>query len=254
MVSRSEAVFPLLGELQDASDRYREEGNRAAAIKDTAEALRLYSLSLQADGSNVKSRNNRAQMLLSAGRFRESLEDSALVLAAEPGNAKALFRSAQALEGLQRPQEAVAMYDQMLAIDPGNTSAALGRKKLLAGLSPPQGSANKGISVLPESTASRASATGPASLSGVPVNKSVIASPPVVVQSKSPVSAEARAKPLKVPLTVPTKEPAVPTTLPVSVYELERVWRGLRGRADLFAAYLRTFKKSTFKKVHVDIS
>jgi hypothetical protein len=32
-------------------------------------------------------------------------------------------------------------------------------------------------------------------------------------------------------------------------FRFERVWRGLKGRPDLFAEYLGCFKKSTFKKV-----
>ena len=47
------------------------------------------------------------------------------------------------------------------------------------------------------------------------------------------------------------RTPEVPTTPPNTVYELERTWRGLRGRADLFAVYLSCFKKSTFKKVRL---
>lgn len=34
-----------------------------------------------------------------------------------------------------------------------------------------------------------------------------------------------------------------------SFKRFERVWRGLKGRADLFAQYVGSFKKSTFKKV-----
>ena len=41
----------------------------------------------------------------------------------------------------------------------------------------------------------------------------------------------------------------VPTEPPKTVYELERIWRGLRSRPDLFAQYLKCFKKTTFSKV-----
>ncbi|CAN0069537.1 unnamed protein product, partial [Phaeothamnion confervicola] len=41
----------------------------------------------------------------------------------------------------------------------------------------------------------------------------------------------------------------VPTTPPTTAYELERVWRNIKTRPELLAAYLRTFKPSTFKKV-----
>ena len=43
------------------------------------------------------------------------------------------------------------------------------------------------------------------------------------------------------------KDPAVPSEPPKTLYELERIWRGLKTRQDLFARYLLTFTKSTFK-------
>jgi hypothetical protein len=42
---------------------------------------------------------------------------------------------------------------------------------------------------------------------------------------------------------------ALPTEPPTTLYELERIWRTLKGRPDLFARYLRTFKTTTLKKV-----
>jgi len=47
----------------------------------------------------------------------------------------------------------------------------------------------------------------------------------------------------------PLSMAAAPTEPPKTVYELERVWRGLKSRPELFAAYIGCFKKSTFKKV-----
>jgi tetratricopeptide (TPR) repeat protein len=46
--------------------------------------------------------------------------------------------------------------------------------------------------------------------------------------------------------------PSLPEELPKTVYELERIWRGLKGHPELFAAYLAAFKLSTFKKVFND--
>ena len=45
------------------------------------------------------------------------------------------------------------------------------------------------------------------------------------------------------------KEPVVPTEPPRTLYELERTWRGLKIRPDLFARYVQTFTKATFKNV-----
>jgi tetratricopeptide (TPR) repeat protein len=43
--------------------------------------------------------------------------------------------------------------------------------------------------------------------------------------------------------------PEVPTEAPKTVYELERIWRGLKSNPERFAQYLSLFKKSTCKKV-----
>jgi tetratricopeptide (TPR) repeat protein len=42
---------------------------------------------------------------------------------------------------------------------------------------------------------------------------------------------------------------AAPSQPPKTLYELERVWRGLKSRPDLFAQYLQTFTRSTFREV-----
>jgi len=42
---------------------------------------------------------------------------------------------------------------------------------------------------------------------------------------------------------------AAPSDPPKTLYELERVWRGLKSRPELFAAYVQCFKKGTWKRV-----
>jgi hypothetical protein len=49
------------------------------------------------------------------------------------------------------------------------------------------------------------------------------------------------------PTQTAKRAPVVPTDPPKTLYELERVGRGLKNRPDLLAQYLSTFKKSTFK-------
>jgi tetratricopeptide (TPR) repeat protein len=66
-------------------------------------------------------------------------------------------------------------------------------------------------------------------------------SPSVVSRSPSSLSKE--------PKRVVVATPTIPTEPPKTVYELERVWRGLKNHSALFAQYLAIFKKSTFKKV-----
>lgn len=70
-------------------------------------------------------------------------------------------------------------------------------------------------------------------------------SPPTAPQQNVKSAEKAKKSPIKA-------APSVPEELPKTVYELERIWRGLKGHPELFAAYLTTFKLSTFKKVFND--
>jgi RNA polymerase II-associated protein 3 len=71
---------------------------------------------------------------------------------------------------------------------------------------------------------------------------------PAPKPSPSPSTHSSNASPGAIKRVI-VKNPAVPTEAPKTVYELERVWRGLKNHPDLFADYLKIFKKSTFKKV-----
>lgn len=226
----SEKGKGLLAWLAAESDRLKDTGNSAAGISDTEEALRLYSLSLEADPSNIRSRNNRSQMLLKLGRFEECFADTQIVLERDATNVKALFRGAQACEGLSKFEKAAGFYDRILAAEPANASASINRKKLDEKLK-----SVKSASI--RETHSEENA--------VEAEESV--EKPTKPASSSSLSAKV-AKKLQ-GISLKAKEPEVPSAPPTTVYELERVWRGLRGRADLFALYLLTFKKATFKKV-----
>jgi hypothetical protein len=66
--------------------------------------------------------------------------------------------------------------------------------------------------------------------------------------ARSPASAPSSLskEPKRITLSAP---PPVPSEPPKTVYELERVWRGLKNHPSLFAEYLCLFKRSTFKRV-----
>jgi hypothetical protein len=66
--------------------------------------------------------------------------------------------------------------------------------------------------------------------------------------ARSPASAPSSLskEPKRITLSAP---PPVPSEPPKTVYEFERVWRGLKNHPSLFAEYLCLFKRSTFKRV-----
>jgi tetratricopeptide (TPR) repeat protein len=67
--------------------------------------------------------------------------------------------------------------------------------------------------------------------------------------SSSPAAGKKASGKSPTPTKRVSKRPTVPTDAPRTVYELEKVWRALKGYPDLFSQYLSCFKKSTYKKV-----
>jgi tetratricopeptide (TPR) repeat protein len=251
MAQSSPAADALETWLVAESCRLKDLGNAAAGISDHSEAVRLYSASLEADQSNLKARNNRAQMLLSLSRYEECVQDVVEVLKFEPDNVKAIFRAGQAYEGLNRLQDAEDMYSRVLAIDSRHVSAINLKNKLhdkikanrpTQSLTPTAKELSKAPKVSGE-IKSKISITGASELKDSHTS---------LTESKElPVRAERIESKVARKVQGMTLKPEVPDVPPTTVYELERVWRGLRGRADLFAKYLCIFKKVTFKKVDI---
>ena len=216
----SPSVHDLLQWLKYESDRLKDEGNKAASIGDNREALRLYSASLDAHPENFKAMNNRAQMYLGLGQNEMALRDAIQVIQEDPYNVKACYRAAQANEQLGNLEQAKSFCSKVLEIDKANSSAALLLQKI-----------NDRLKSSVENTTVN-SVDDPSQVGESSHNK-----------TKVPTKISKKLEGIKL------RTPEVPTTPPNTVYELERTWRGLRGRADLFAVYLSCFKKSTFKKV-----
>lgn len=96
-------------------------------------------------------------------------------------------------------------------------------------------SASSPLALTKAATAGEGDASSPSSPS-VPASSTT-----VTTSTRSPAASKGGALP---PLT-----PSIPEDPPKTAYELERIWRGVKDRPDLFANYIRCFKKSTFKNV-----
>jgi tetratricopeptide (TPR) repeat protein len=234
----------LNGWLCEESNRFKDEGNKAASLSDYEVAARLYSKSLEADPTNTKSRNNRAQMLLSLSRPLDALSDATLVFKSEPSNAKAAFRAGHSCQLLGRNDEAMKWFDAALVIEPGNVSAQAMRKKLLA--TSPQTQTQTTVPSVKKEKISIVETFSPSQCKQES-DDDVKITKPKAERLETKVARKLES------ITQKAKAPEVPTTPPATVYEMERVWRGLRGRADLFASYLACFKKSTFRKVKLKL-
>ena len=160
--------------------------------------------------------NNRSQMYLSLGMGDEALRDATEVFKWDPSNVKAAYRAAQANELLGNFHQARDFYLKVLEIDRNHSSAVLLLQKIDDRLKRP-------VDTVSEHSTSEERI-------------------PSTIASKSVPKYQKKLESIRM------RTPDIPTVPPSTAYELERTWRGLRGRADLFATYLSCFKKSTFRK------
>jgi tetratricopeptide (TPR) repeat protein len=97
----------------------------------------------------------------------------------------------------------------------------------------------------PVQTLPASAGSGSAVKSSPSTPQSTSRSPATAAATSSPASHSK--DPTKRMISVAT--PTLPTEPPKTVYELERVWRGMKNHPALFGQYLRLFKRTTFKKV-----
>lgn len=167
-------------------------------------------------------------------------------------NAKAFYRRAIARKNLRKYATAMEDICTLLFIEPQNKEAAKEKMEIEDLLMLP---------TAPRSAKGEKPPTPPPAevLPGMSVRSTVTKkkeistpAPPKALSEQSPQQKPA-AKTKTTPTSTPKlRAPAVPTEPPATLYELERIWRGLKNYPDLFAAYLKTFKKSTFKRVLKD--
>jgi tetratricopeptide (TPR) repeat protein len=203
--------------------------------------------------------------------------------------AKALFRRGSAYRGINTTdslQLALLDFSNLLALEPNNKEAAsekLRTEKLVKERQQVQSTVKSDkkkstaseVSSSPSpapSLSSSSSSFAPGMTEVKSVRKAATASSddkPIAsaVKGEEPFAQENKAQEASKPDTsapskkkpvssgrasIPVKEPSLPSELPKTVYELERVWRGLKSRPDLFVQYVSSFKKNTFKKVFTD--
>lgn len=264
-----------------ASETLKDQGNAAMKKDDFALAVQLYTQALAADPTNVNALSNRAQAHLKLNNFKEAEADAHEVVTKSPSGAsivqKALYRRAMARKGLggSRLQDALADLQQLIKDDPSNESF----KKALAQLKRDMAPINVNVKAPSSSSPSGV----PKAVSSPPTQPSSVSAPGLGLKalkstkydkprdggaepaalSKATGANEAQAAeeietpsgagPTKTkkkgPVKVALKAPEVPIDPPKTLYELERVWRGLKDHPSLFAQYLGVFKKSTCKRV-----
>jgi len=263
------------------SENYKSLGNDAVKRSDFQEAARLYAKAIELNPENIAAIGNRAQVYLKLCRFVDAEKDATkvLTLLEDPKiksnvpeteivslKSKALFRRGLARRSIGSSSEldkALADFTALITLDPVNKAAITEKtrteqlikeskkvKSLHNSSKPPVHSvsvSDSNTSFLSEIKTVRKSK---------PAQENEIASTtkdsnPKVSEDISPIkkSSQTSGSATKKQQKALSIAPIVPNELPKNVYELERIWRGLKSHPELFASYLKGFKTSTFKKV-----
>lgn len=259
---------------ESESIKRKNAGNEAMKANDYLLAIQLYTEAIDLDSSNMMFYNNRAQAYLKVSKFVEAEADSTVVIDSNKRlpNLKALFRRALARKGLKTKQSLASAQEDLSVIlqaEPSNKEAAKEKLRVQALLEQATKEeeakiakmASASVSIIPEEnptdglvarstrikTPAKSDTESKSSTPSSPEKVSATSSPARTTSANgpSPSSGSKRVAAKRVVV----QNPNVPSDPPKTVYELERVWRGLKNRPELFANYLKIFKKSTFKKV-----
>jgi len=263
----------------------KDKGNEAMNAKKFAEAVALYTESIDCNPNNSVSINNRAQAYLKLSQFAEAERDATRAMnmnekdKSSTNYHKALFRRALSRRGMGGAHVALAVEDlrALVELDQSNKSYQAELDKTLILQKEIKANASR------RSTSSASSLPSPPPMSTRPVltspsldlkERSTTKRTPVSEAASSPAAAMSASLP-PTPPSVPSHEKvggggsdsglkkaaakaasasaavksSVPSEPPKTMYELERQWRALKSKPELFASYIKLFKKSTYKKV-----
>jgi tetratricopeptide (TPR) repeat protein len=267
----------------------KEEGNEAIKAGGFKRAVELYSQSLALDATSAATYSNRAQAYLKLCMYADAEKDATAAMKLVSNDQtdklyhKALYRRANARKSMggNHLAPAVQDYQKLCTLDPQPTNKKeLEHAKMLlteresstaktfapSTASAPGSSAGKldaggiGLSAV-KTTMKKRESTGitdvPVTESLTPVGETGARNSDPLIDASSATPAKGTTKGVSTPTSASSSAKKlsglrgidVPTEPPKTLYELERIWRSMKDRPDLFAKYLSVFKKSTFKKV-----
>lgn len=258
----------------------KTQGNEAMKAGRCEAAIDFYTRAIACDPSNVLFFNNRAQAFLKTSQFAKAEADASYVIqhnTDEEPNLKAYYRRALARKGINTI-ESLKFAQQditfILSHEPDNKAAIFEKKKVdsllttLLGLKKDELNKKKTVEEccvitkpsddktsmngLKERTSKvklRINSSSDSSQNQAHLTPMENASSPSTCEREKKHSIAPAALKTKAAKDISVKNPIVPVEPPKTVYEFERIWRGLKNRPDLFAVYLKCFKKSTYKRV-----
>lgn len=258
----------------EESNEFKNQGNEAMKMGSNDKAIELYTRAIACDPTNILFYNNRAQAYIKSAQFDLAEIDASHVIqhtGDDSPNFKAYYRRALARKGVCTPESlAGALRDVsfILSHEPDNKAAMLEKQKIESLIKSQSNKMQQKVVeqevASPKSLNARDSkASGLTEVSSkkkirVEVHDEApsptIPAPALPRESVEPATEKLASSSSKTraPKDIAVKNLSAPENPPKTVYEFERIWRGLKNRPDLFAAYLKCFKKSTFKKVLKD--
>lgn len=240
----------------------QQQGDSKEDVGDNLQVLRQKALCRRA-----QARRAIGEALLKNGvleqskeKLSEALQDLQMLLKQDPSNKTALVEQKLSKDALKKCTDQLTPLHSVSAAvatpEPVNKQPRADINRVSAMFGTPSSGA-KGSSAAVSSPAAFGD-LGMVARSSKKLNSSTgvstpdVPSSPAVELASTPAKSVAPASAAKKAASSPTPSvvlSAAPVEPPKTVYEFERVWRGLKGRPDLFAQYIGCFKKATFKKV-----
>ncbi|KAF4555494.1 Tetratricopeptide repeat-containing protein 1 [Elsinoe fawcettii] len=97
----------------EAAEAFKAAGNKFFKAREWQKAIDEYTKAVDADPSSATYRSNRAAAYMSAGNYKEALEDCKAADSIEPDNPKTLLRLARIYTSLGEADEALRTYDRI---------------------------------------------------------------------------------------------------------------------------------------------
>eukprot|EP01133_Synstelium_polycarpum_P015616 gene15616-18556_t len=140
-ISKQKFMESKVGNLKEAAEKLKMEGNTKLSSHDYQGALDCYTRAIAYDGTNAIYYANRSSAYSNLKKYQEASQDADEAIKRNPGYGKAYFRLGSAKVSLGEYQAAVDAYNKAIELEPTNdvyrSSLAAAESKLanpLAGI------------------------------------------------------------------------------------------------------------------------
>ncbi|KAH8153246.1 uncharacterized protein LAJ45_02833 [Morchella importuna] len=112
-VNGTHALPPDPPKVELDGENYKQAGNKFFKQKEYIKAIEQYTKAIECEPENATFLSNRAAAYMSAGKFKQALDDCTMADRHQPDQPKTLLRMARIQVALGRPADALETYDRM---------------------------------------------------------------------------------------------------------------------------------------------